>query len=278
MIDLDLIGRLDRTIGTIHGCVYFAPQVRDALSAIGLHRRSQYFASRAAPLGPAGPELVEATFYNFSPTLIGDAMTGVWDKVEPRAVQRARFAGVEALFDAIELESVLTSAVVERATAECGEVVRESSWVARPLAAANAAVELPSEPAILLWQLLTILREWRGDAHISLLSAEPLDPVECLIAHAATGQVPAGILQSMRSWTDDEWTNGTARLVGRDWVDSAGGFTEYGKSRREAIERRTDEMSATRWDVLGEERCGDLLALLRPVAKAIVESGVLPVR
>ncbi len=63
---------------------------------------------------------------------------------------------------------------------------------------ANASVlplldepEFAGNRLLRLWQLVTILREWRGDAHIGLLVAEPLDGCECTVVSEHLFQRPA---------------------------------------------------------------------------------------
>ncbi len=52
----------------LHAVVYFAPEIPEADRALGLKGFwMSYFAGRAAPLGPVGPEVVTATFFNFAP-------------------------------------------------------------------------------------------------------------------------------------------------------------------------------------------------------------------
>ena len=59
--------------------VYFIDDAHERYAALGLHGRSGYFASRAAPMGAVPAEVVIATFFNFRPQLVRKAMDGVWD-------------------------------------------------------------------------------------------------------------------------------------------------------------------------------------------------------
>ncbi len=71
MIDSDVIasaGRVFRATNSLHSCVYFSPEGDEEYVAAGLRPgRMGYFASRSAPMGAVGPEVVTATFYNFNP-------------------------------------------------------------------------------------------------------------------------------------------------------------------------------------------------------------------
>ena len=98
---------------------------------------------------------------------------------------------------------------------------------------------------------------------------------------AATGKVPRETLQANRKWSDDEWEAAEARLVERGWLEAAGGAspvpTEEGAAARQRIEDRTDALAAEPWRVLGPQRTDRLDALMRPMARAVVERGGVPV-
>ena len=63
-----------RTLEPIHGMIYFSPEAAAAYERLGLTGRMGYFASRAAPMGAVPVEVVIATFYNFRPQLVRDAI------------------------------------------------------------------------------------------------------------------------------------------------------------------------------------------------------------
>jgi hypothetical protein len=97
-----------------------------------------------------------------------------------------------------------------------------------------------------------------------------------LIFHAASGEVPRPVLQSSRRWSDDEWGEGVAGLVGRGLVDREGAFTGAGAELRQRIEDRTDALAVAPWAALGQAGCDELRGLGRPLSKAIVDGGGLP--
>ena len=60
-----------------HALTYFADESRAAGEAAGLTGFwAGYFAFRAAPLGPVGPEVVTASFYNFAPAFVARRDSG----------------------------------------------------------------------------------------------------------------------------------------------------------------------------------------------------------
>src|SRR5438552_1203371 len=56
-----------RSVEPVHAMIYFSPEATERYVALGLEGQVGYFASRAAPMGPVGAEVVIATFFNFNP-------------------------------------------------------------------------------------------------------------------------------------------------------------------------------------------------------------------
>src|SRR6185312_4460849 len=115
-------------------------------------------------------------------------------------------------------------------------IVDEAPALARPLFAANRALCDHADPVERLWQLVTALREFRGDAHLSVLADEALDGCEALVLAAASGRVPRDTIREDRGWTEEEWAAATDRLRSRDLVDAHGDATDHGRRERERIE------------------------------------------
>ena len=69
----------------------------------------------------------------------------------------------------------------------------------RPLFAAHAALPWPDEPLLQLWHAQTLLREFRGDGHVACLLSEGVGPLDALVLHAATGEVPVDFLKASRA-------------------------------------------------------------------------------
>src|SRR4051812_186028 len=81
----------------LHALIYFAEEARAAGEAAGLAGFWQtYFAFRAAPLGPVGPAVVTAAFYNFAPGFVAKRVPAVWSAISPDAALEVRLTGVDA--------------------------------------------------------------------------------------------------------------------------------------------------------------------------------------
>jgi Helix-turn-helix family len=267
-------------IEPIHAVLYYAPEVYAAAGSLGYTvdtRWPSYFAWRGAPLGAAGERAVSSAFYSFSPAMVGTYVPAAWCVAEPSAVLTARTGAIDAA-----LRALLGDAVDSPEMAEAAALARQVALAAagesagRPLAAANADLPWPDEPHLVLWHATTILREHRGDGHIAALLTAGLDPTESLVSFAAVGAAPVEVFAS-RGWTAAEWRAARDRLHARGLVDAAGTATAAGRAVREEVERRTDELAAGPWTVLGPQ-LGRFAQLTAPFTMQIAMSGLLPMQ
>jgi hypothetical protein len=257
-----------RTLEPLHGMIYFVPEAGEAYSALGVDGRAGYFASRAAPMGAVGADVVISTFFNFNPKLVHDAIPGAWQVAAPEALVVARFGAVDAAFRRLLGGSIVASAEMRRAALLARTAAEEAGRhpEARPLAAAHAGLGWPDEPHLQLWHAQSILREFRGDGHVALLVVHGLSGIEALITHAAAGDVPAHVLRTSRGWSQKAWDAAVDGLRGRGWLQRGDGlrFTAWGAAQRRTIEEGTDALATAPYAALGEDGCAELRALARP--------------
>ncbi|SCL19654.1 hypothetical protein GA0070624_1808 [Micromonospora rhizosphaerae] len=271
-----MVRQMWQLIEPVHALLYYAPELTEEAAALGLptdERWPSYFAWRSAPLGPAGPQLVTATYYSFSPRMVAEYVPAIWSTADPAKVLDARLSGVDRalralLGDRVHSPELAEAAALARRAAEAADVA------GRPLAAANADLPWPDAPHLVLWQAATVLREHRGDGHVAALLTAGLDPTEALVSFAAVGAAPVEVFASRR-WTEEEWAAARDRLATRGLVDAAGVATPEGHRLRDEVERRTDELAAAPWRALGPA-AGRLAQLVAPVTRAVVASGMLP--
>ena len=268
-----------RTLEPIHGMIYFAEEPAAEYERLGLTGRSGYFASRSAAMGAVGAETVIATFFNFHPGLVRHAMSGVWDATTPAAVLEARLRGADAALRRLGgplLDSPEIAEAAQLAQAAALEATRFPEG--RPLFAAHAGLAWPDEPHLVLWHAQTLLREFRGDAHVASLVHAGVSGLEALLLHGASGEVPHHLLQATRAWPDDEWRAAAEALRGRGLTDDDDLLTERGREFRGAIEDATDRLSAAAYAPIGDDGCARLRELARPLSKAIVSAGGVGLR
>ncbi len=267
-----------RTAEPIHGMIYFSPEAAAAYESLGLTGRMGYFASRAAPMGAVPAEVVIATFYNFRPQLVRDAIPEAWTRATPDAILAARVDSADRALrrsapDAIGSTELAEAAALARGAAE----VACEHLDGRPLFAGHASLPWPSESHLVLWHAQSLLREFRGDGHIAALLAAGLSGLEAAITHVATGEVPGAVMLATRDWPASEWAAGVERLRARGILEPSDELTltEVGRAQRQWIEDTTDAASVVAYETLGEDGCAQLRALARPLSKAIVDGGFL---
>jgi hypothetical protein len=276
-VELSTVRQMWKLLEPVHAIVYYAPEVFARSKELGFDvetRWPSYFPLRAAPLGPAGPELVAATFYSFNPAVVREHIPAAWRTARPGDVLAARLDGVgEALKRLAGDQDLAEAADLAKRLAE--NAATDSA--ARPLGAANADLPWPTEPHLVLWHAATILRETRGDGHVAALLTAGLDPTEALVSFAAVGAAPVEVFAS-RGWSDEQWADARSRLVERGWLNADGTATADGEAGRDEVERITDELAAPAYRKLGAEKVGRLAQLVMPVTMAVVQSGLLPMR
>ena len=257
-------------IEVIHDVVYFAPDIRERFDALGLKGWwMAYFASRSAALGTPGPKLVTALFYGFAPRMVERVLPDAWamadrDVVLDTRLQLARDALAPAVGD-LDLDPLAT--VLET-------IVDGLDFAGRPLAAAHASIERPEDALGRLWWAASVLREYRGDSHIALLTTNDLDGTEANALARADGRAPERQREA-RGWTEEEWAAAFTRLERRGWVDVNQAITPDGHAFRTQLEDETDRVSSASFPddmhALAEAAEDALVDL----ARAIKESGAV---
>jgi hypothetical protein len=220
-------------------------------------------------------EVIIATFYNFSPLAVTSAMPGVWEAASPASLQAARFRAVRRSLDRVGVD--LSSEQIAQARSLIDPVVAGLELAGRPLAAANAAVALPDDPLVALWQQVTVIREWRGDVHVALLVTNEIGPCDCLVLQVSSGRFPLRIAQVTRRWNETQWAAAVERLARLGWLNADGTMTPAGTAARDGIEAETDRLCAPIWRPIGDDGAARLSALIAPIHDAVNAAGTYAV-
>jgi len=271
-----------RATEPVHAQVYFAPEPKEELAALGhdlgANPAAGYFVPRSAAFGAVGPGAVVASFFSFAPAVVELGLCDAWVPATPQQVVQARWRGAEralrrmcvGLLDLPEVAEA--AALARRATEGC-------TPDGRPLYAAHADLEWPDSPVLQLFHAITLLREHRGDGHVAVLVAEGISGLESAVLHVAQGDAwTREPLRRRRGWSTEQWDGAVERLRARGWLDEAERFTEQGAAARAHVEARTDALALPAWERLGEQDAQRLRALVRPLSTAIVAAGGIGVR
>ena len=179
-----------RATEPVHAQVYFAPEPKEELAALGhdlaANPAAGYFVPRSAAFGAVGPGAVVASFFSFAPAVVELGLRDAWVPATPAQVVEARWRGAERalrrmcgdLLDAPELAEAVELA--RRAAEGC-------TPDGRPLSAALADLDWPEPLVLQLFHAITLLREYRGDGHVAVLVAEGISGLESAVLHVAQG-------------------------------------------------------------------------------------------
>lgn len=264
-----------RVIEPYHQLAYRSPEATAAYERLGLDRPDlQYFGNRLAAVGPVGPALAVALLYGFSPAYVGGAVPEVWRRAAAADIAQARRQAAGAVLERV-LGADVSSTAMTRASALAQRAVESADFAGRPMAAANADLAWSDQPALVLWQACTVLREHRGDAHWAATSAEGVGPVDCHVLHAADGAMPADLLQRVSGWSDEAWAAAVESLRSRGLLDREGELTETGRAVKLRIEWATDAAAAAPLHSMGPEGVTELRQLMAPWVRRIVDADIV---
>jgi hypothetical protein len=260
-------------LGTVNAVTYFADESRQAASDLGLKGFWMgYFAFRSAPMGEVPAGVVTATFFNFHTSLVQRAIPDAWgltsagEAVEAR--EGAAASALRRLAPDVDEIAMQVNPMLER-------VAAAGDPAGRPLFAANRDLPPVDDPAAQLWRLCTTIREHRGDGHVACLTADGIDGCQAHVLLAAAEGVDRELYLQSRGWSTDDWDSAAKRLQRRGLL-AGGTLTEAGAALRARVERRTDELAIEPFHALDNASLEGLLDAVRPVATAIIESGVVP--
>jgi hypothetical protein len=257
----------------LHALTYFAPESQGAFEAAGLRGFWRgYFAGRAAPFGPVPAPLVTATFFGFRPEFVARAVPSVWTLVAPDDAVAARLAGVEAALARLLDDGPAPDAA--GAAAEVRAAVDGAPVDGRALFGANAALPWPADPGLQLWHAATLLREHRGDGHVSVLTAAGIDPREAHVLRCAADGMSLDSIRPYRGWTDEDWAAAALGLREREWLDETGRPTPAGTRVRADVEDATDRLAGELVDRIGDLEL--VVHVLESVAVALARADEIP--
>ncbi len=268
-----LARRLFDRFEPVHAPTYFAPEARTALDDLGFRGFWMgYFAARSAPLGQVAPEVVAATFYNFSPPRITKALPAAWEIASPQTALQTREAAAVASLRRYGVDDGNARVAAELA----GRAARSAPLDGRPLFAANRALPWPTDPVAALWHATTLLREHRGDGHVAVLVAEGVSGRESNLLHAAAGRVPPEYIQRSRDYDDVEWASCRQSLVERGVLAPDGSITDDGRKLKQHVETATDTLALTALAGLDDTEVERLFQALTPLTRMVIAAGDIP--
>ncbi|MDQ4111678.1 MAG: hypothetical protein M3306_11345 [Actinomycetota bacterium] len=267
--------RLWKLLEPIHAVGYFSPEPIALLKEAGYRGYWMgYFAARSAPLGAVPAEVVHAVFYNFAFSHVSRALPDAWGFAPPEAAHEARRSGAVA---ALRRHLGPLADDVDRAASLASRAALGAPSEGRALYAALRSLPVSEDPLTLLWDAATLLREHRGDGHVATLLSAGIGGRESHVFHALANGTSPSVYATSRNIHETEWDALVSGLRSRGLVtDDGRSLTDAGRETKDGIESTTDALAATAYANLEPGEVDELIALLRPLAKAVVASGEIP--
>ena len=248
------------------GWIYWDPRAIEANAALGIPNGLGYYVtSRAAPLLPAGPDVIAAVFYSINPMAIRFAVDLAAQHSDWRSIYDARNRAVgEGLREHVpEICDVLASLGTDLWRAADG--LPESG---RALFAAHRSAPRVDDPVVSAWLAVNCLREWRGDTHFAVLLSEGIDRVQAGILHDAHLNYGGWIPRSRGA--DDAALSLAFADLERRGLATEGRVNEAGLALRQHVEDRTNEICVAMWKAVGQPATTTFVELLEPVGQRLL--------
>lgn len=174
----DLVSRACPLVNELGSAFYFEPATLDRGRELGLDGFRFYFLGRGGVLGDVEAPVVESAFGYFEPGLLARMWNSGRERCAPRQAGR-HF--VECCRD-YGRRTFGAVAGLDAFCAAAGRVVAAAPVAGRSLFAGWRAEPLADDPPARAMQLVAVLRELRGSAHLLAVVAVGLEP---RLAHLA---------------------------------------------------------------------------------------------
>lgn len=165
MTPSELVATACPTINALGSAFYFTPATLARGKELGLRGMQYYIVGRGGVLGDAEPSVIRSAFGYFKPSVIADAWTSGAAVMTPRAAGRAYFESC-ASHGRTTLAGV---AGLDAFAAAAGAVNDAADDAGLALYAGIKSEPLADDVAARAFQLITVLREFRGSAHLIAL-------------------------------------------------------------------------------------------------------------
>ncbi|MDA8274333.1 MAG: hypothetical protein M0029_03010 [Actinomycetota bacterium] len=237
----ELISRACPLINDLGYRYYFVPETRAQGEALGLDVFQFYFLGRGGALGDVDAAVVHSAFGYFNPAVVEAMWASGSEKVSPRDAAAAHFACAAAL----GRSRLAGLAGLPEFCAAAERVVAAAEPAGLTLFAAFRQAPLVEDPEGRALQLVAVLRELRGSAHLVAVRASGLSDK---VAH---------FLTRPEAMTLFGWPEGDVPEV-----------DDSHHAAREAAEAMTDRMVAPAFGVLDAAGADALVAGIEAIAAA----------
>ena len=249
---------------------YAADEPNEAMFALGFTNYwDTYFAGRAAPLGLATPEVVDALFYNFAPGEVARHIPKVWATTTPEAAIAAREVGCVNALRRILGDHVDTPSFA-RAADLLTKAAVSAPYEGRPMYAALRARPIPDEVVARLFHAASMLREHRGDGHIAALMIEGIGRLEAHVLFALAMDMPASEFGRIHHLPAAQISAVIDGMRDRGQIADDGWLSDLGRAVKQRVEDLTDDLAAKPYESLDPVELDELMTALDPLASLLL--------
>jgi hypothetical protein len=251
--------------------VYFAPEAFQNYAGLGLSDYgSAYFCSRSASMGKLTGMMVTSAFGVFSPTVVVPAVDKGWSITTREPLLQARYDGATASLRRLLGEPDAKS--VARAVELLQRGLEAADYAGHAIYCGLRSLPFPDDPIGQLWRCCDMVREHRGDSHISVWTKALVQPIEIQLMSELQLGMPLKTYSATRGWTVEQMDAALDGMRAKGWVEGDA-FTPQGRAFRDLIESDTDAMETPIVEAIGGD-FDELISILRPWAAAIVKVGI----
>ena len=249
------------------GWIYWDPDAINAYTKLGIPDGFGYYVtSRAGLLGKAGSDSVSAAYYSIHPEFVNASYKLLNEH-----------AGVE---EAIQVrDAAVSNGLKKYAPDICEELasMNEVLWDAakslpisgRVLYAAQLGHRRLDDPLTDAWLAVNCIREWRGDTHWAMLTAEGITGVQAGILDGARRSYEEDWLPRSRG-ADDEAISTAYRDLAERGLANEETVTESGIAYRQLLEDRLDNLASLAWRNLGADKSENYIRLVNKVGEVLL--------
>jgi hypothetical protein len=249
---------------------YSADEPNETMFALGFTSYwDTYFAGRAAPLGLAPAEVVDALFYNFAPGEVARHIPKVWRTTTPEAAIAARQAGCVTALRRI-LGDHVDAPAFARATELLLTAASSAPFEGRPMYAALRALPAPDDVVARLFHAASLLREHRGDGHIVALMTEGIGRLEAHVLLALGMDMPAERFGRIHHLPPEQLAAVIDGMRDRGLIGEDGWLSERGHAVQQRVEALTDDLAAKPYEALDPNELDELMSTLEPLARLLL--------
>ena len=250
------------------GWIYWDPDAISAYSGLGIPDGFGYYVTtRAGKLGNAGPGIVSAAYYSIHPEFVNASYQMLNKHSTLNDAMKVRDEAVSDGLKKFVPEICDDLASMRKVLWESAESLPISG---RVLFASQLDHRRFDNPLIDAWLAVNCIREWRGDTHWAMLTAEDITGVQAGILDGARRSYDADWLPRSRGADDEAIHTAYTGLEKRGFAKNQA-VTDAGIAYRQSLEDKLDEITSLAWRNIGKAATQNFVRLVSSVGEVLLE-------